>query len=99
MARNGTGKTFFAFVNPAGVFRLTVRLCQQKLYKTMFDSALGTAYLGASFLACKKATQAAARAPRQRPERKGPGACQFRENGHGGPGARLWLHRKGPSGQ
>lgn len=45
----GTGKTLSAFVTPAGVFRSNVRLCQQKLYKTMFDWALGTSLLRCQF--------------------------------------------------
>lgn len=49
MARKGKGKTFFAFVNPAGPFHYDVRLCQQKLHKTTFDRALGTGCRGASF--------------------------------------------------
>lgn len=87
MARNGTGKTFFAVVSPAGVLRLTVRLCQQKLYKTMSDCAWHR-LARCQFSGLQKVTQAAARAPHPRTERKGPGAVQFRENGHGDPGAR-----------
>lgn len=101
VARKGTGKTFFAFVNPAGAFHLNVRLCQQKLYKTTFDSTFGTACLGARFLACRRQPRrlpALLPARHQRPERKGPGALQLRENGHGGPGARQWLRTPGPAG-
>lgn len=101
MARKGTGKTFFAFVNPAGAFHLNVRLCQQKLYKTTFDSTFGTACLGARFLACRRQPRrlpALLPDPHQGPERKGPGALQLRENGHGGPGARQWLRTQGPAG-
>lgn len=101
MARKGTGKTFFAFVNPAGAFHLNVRLCQQKLYKTTFDSTFGTACLGARFLACRRQPRrlpALLPAPHQGPERKGPGALRLREDGHGGPGARQWLRTQGPAG-
>ena len=43
-----------ACVSPAGAFRLNVKLCQQKLYRTTLDRALGTSCLGANFPACRK---------------------------------------------
>lgn len=46
-----------AFTNPAGVFPLNVKLCQQKLYRTTFDKALATSCLDCQFSGSQKAPE------------------------------------------
>lgn len=70
------------------VVSFNVKLCQQKLYKTMFDRASGTSGLGANFPACRKHHRRRPELPP--PERKGPGAFQSRGKWPRSTGCAAW---------
>lgn len=76
-----------ACVSPAGAFRLNVKLCQQKLYRTTLDRALGTSCLGANFPACRKLHRRRHGLPLPAPPKKGPGVVQSWAT---------WPQRQGP---
>lgn len=68
------------------VVSFNVKLCQQKLYETMFDRASGTSGLGANFPACRKHHR---RRPELHPRKERARVPSSpRENGHAAPGAR-----------
>lgn len=70
------------------VVSFNVKLCQQKLYKTMFDRASGTSGLGANFPACRKHHRRRPELPP--PERKGPGAFQSQGKWPRSTGCAAW---------